>query len=69
MTNGRSLSSLIAAQLIVTLALLAFAAFVGGLDTTTRSFIVGAVVGHWLTESPRLGKQVAEALAEPKVGA
>lgn len=54
----RGLSSLIVSQLIVTLALLAFASWVASGDVQT--VIVGAVIGNWFKEGTHLGQQVSE---------
>lgn len=58
-TTGRAaLPWLIVAQLIVTLSLLGFAYAVQ--DRAMQSLIVGAAIAHWLSESNKLGRQVAD---------
>ena len=56
----KGLSWLIVSQMVVTLALLGLAYAIGENDPTTRSLIVGAVIGNWFKEGSHLGREVAE---------
>jgi hypothetical protein len=59
--SGRYFLALLAANVIVTLALLVFAWFFREQDKSIATLVVGALLAHWFRESGQLGRTVARA--------